>query len=427
MGAARRRRRGTADYYMVREERSGAKQRCDTNECVFRKLKTGGNYSFRVQAFNRWAPATGATLSRTATADTQPAGSRTSGWPAATTVRSPSPGTSRPPTPPGSSTTRSRGRVEAPSSSTGSTTSFPVTGLDNNQQYVFTIKAAERGRLLAAPRRPGRCSPLGTPPAPAAPAVTDLESGASRPASGSPGRRCCPRAPARRSTPVSYTNGVTSGTVPGCQRLASLTCTHAGVPYDGLTYTYTVVAANQPGDQPGKRSQPSPALPSRRSVVPADWGAFTVVATGSSRRPGPLHGAGLPRHDQQGGDPGGRDVNRTFEQQTGTRPLVHVPSNEQPYPVQLRVCNEEAPRAAPERRAERPDLRTPRRQLPTSVRASTARRDLDDHRRPATATRRRQVRINGGAREHQVRRPRRRRLQQPSPPRRLDQDVTRST
>ena len=40
-------------YYMVREEKTGAKQRCDTNECVFRKLKTGGNYSFRVQAFNR--------------------------------------------------------------------------------------------------------------------------------------------------------------------------------------------------------------------------------------------------------------------------------------------------------------------------------------------------------------------------------------
>ena len=59
-------------YYMVREEKTGAKQRCDTNECVFRKLKTGGNYSFRVQAINRVGASDWSNVSRSARADTQP-------------------------------------------------------------------------------------------------------------------------------------------------------------------------------------------------------------------------------------------------------------------------------------------------------------------------------------------------------------------
>ena len=87
-----------------------------------------------------------------------------------------------------------------------------------------------------------------------------------------------PEGPGPTVYTVSYTNGVTSGTVPGCQRLASLTCTHAGVPYDGLTYTYTVVAANQPGDQPGKRSDPSAGTSIEAVGRPAAWGAFQVYA-----------------------------------------------------------------------------------------------------------------------------------------------------
>ena len=66
-------------YYMVREERSGTGQRCDTNECVFRKLKNGGNYRFRVQAVNRVGGSEWSGLSRTARADTRPVGCRTSG------------------------------------------------------------------------------------------------------------------------------------------------------------------------------------------------------------------------------------------------------------------------------------------------------------------------------------------------------------
>ena len=138
-------------YYMVREERSGTKQRCDTNECVFRKLKTGGNYSFRVQAFNRVGGSEWSNLSRTARADTQPGrvqnirmagrddGQITVAW------DKPSTNTSRildyTITWPGG----------GPVVVDGRTTSFPVTGLDNNTAVRLHDQGPERGRLLASP------------------------------------------------------------------------------------------------------------------------------------------------------------------------------------------------------------------------------------------------------------------------------------
>ena len=115
----------------------------------------------------------------------------------------------------------------------GGTTSFPRHGLDNNQQYVFTIKA-QNAVGYSLPRTSGPMQPLGTPPAPAAPAVTDLESGANQTNIRIAWQAVLPEGPGPTVYTVSYTNGVTSGAVPGCQRLASLTCTHAGVPYDGL-------------------------------------------------------------------------------------------------------------------------------------------------------------------------------------------------
>ena len=271
-------------YYVVREERSGTKQRCDTNECVFRKLKTGGNYSFRVQAFNRVGGSDWSNLSRIGQ------GRHAAG-----------PGPEHP-------DGRSRQRPDHRRLGQAVHQHLPDPGLHDHvargrprrrrrqhhvlprhgtgQQPAVRLhdQGPERGRLLASPglradaaarHAAGAGGPGGDRPR-----VRRQR----RPASGSRGRRCCPRAPGRRSTPSATTNGVSSGTVSGCQRLASLTCTHAGVPYDGLTYTYTVVAANQPGDQPGKRSQPSPGTPIEAVGRPAHWGAFQVVATG--RQPG---------------------------------------------------------------------------------------------------------------------------------------------
>lgn len=332
-------------YYVVREERSGTKQRCDTNECVFRKLKTGGNYSFRVQAVNRVGGSDWSNLSRTARADTQPGrvqnirmagrdnGQITIAW------DKPSTNTSR-------ILDYTISWPGGPSGATvpGNTTSYTATGLDNNQQHVFTIKAQNAvGYSLARASVP--MQPLGTPPAPAAPAVTDLESGATQTNIRIAWQAVLPEGPGPAVYTVSYTNGVSSGTVPGCQRLASLTCTHAGVPYDGLTYTYRVVAANSPEGEPGKRSVPSAGTSIEAVGRPAQWGPFELIGTGASQEAQVRYT--VP--DSRGSTSKveilvAGSVVKTFGQQTGTNVTrFQTPGNEQPYQVQLRVCNEKAP------------------------------------------------------------------------------------
>ena len=308
MGAARRRRRGAADLLRgargevrhqaaVRHQRVRLPQAQDGRQLQLPRagVQPGGRQRLEQPVPHRRGP----TRSRV--------GSRTSGWPVATTARSPSPGTSRPPTPPGSWTTRSRGPVEAPSSWTAAPRPSPSRAWTTTTQYVFTIKA-QNAVGYSLPRTSGPMQPLGTPPAPAAPAVTDLESGANQTNIRIAWQAVLPEGPGPTVYTVSYTNGVTSGAVPGCQRLASLTCTHAGVPYDGLTYTYTVVAANQPGDQPGKRSQPSPGTSIEAVGRPAHWGRLPRRRhrDASQEVAAPVHGPGLARLDEQGRDPGGR-------------------------------------------------------------------------------------------------------------------------
>ncbi|HEX5917617.1 MAG TPA: fibronectin type III domain-containing protein [Nocardioides sp.] len=331
-------------YYVVREEKSGDKQRCDTNECVFRNLTSGRNYSFRVQAFNRVGGSDWSNLSQSAQADTQPGrvqdirmvgrdnGQIAIAW-------------DKPPT----KTSRILDyTITWPGGPTatvpGGTTTFTATGLDNNQRYVFTVKA-QNAVGYSLPRTSSEMQPLGTPTAPAAPEVTDLEAGADQTDIRIAWQAVLPEGPGPTVYTVAYSNGRTSGSVPGCQRLASLTCTHADVPYDGLTYTYTVVAANQPGDQPGKRSAPSVATAIEAVGRPAQWAPFSAVATGASQEiqlqytvPDSRGSVSKVEILVAGG------VNKTFEQQTGTTTQrIQVPSNEAPYPVQLRVCNEDAP------------------------------------------------------------------------------------
>ena len=149
-----------SSYYMVREEKSGAKQRCDTNECVFRKLKTGGNYSFRVQAFNRVGGSDWSNLSRSA--QRRHAARPGAGHPDDRPRRRPDHhrlGQAIRPTPRGSSTTPSPGRAAAPSSSPAAPRPSPSRAWTTTRQYIFTIKAQNAGRLLAAPDVRGDAAP----------------------------------------------------------------------------------------------------------------------------------------------------------------------------------------------------------------------------------------------------------------------------
>ncbi|MDR7251760.1 hypothetical protein J2X46_000732 [Nocardioides sp. BE266] len=325
-------------YYWVREERSGDKQRCDTNECVFRKLKTGGRYSFRAAAVNRVGMSDWSELSRSAQADTAPGrvqnirmvdrgdGTITVAW-------------DKPSTQTSKILDYTITWVGGKDVVTGDQTSYMATGLNNNEKYVFTIKAHNKVDY-SLPRPGPEMQPLGTPPAPPAPTVTDLESGANETSLRIGWQDVLPEGPGPTVYTVTYSNGRTTGAVPGCQKIASLTCVHAGVPYDGLTYTYRVTAANIQN-----RSQPSDGASIEAVGRPAQWGAFTATPTGTSQEAQITYTVPDARGAEShvtilvNGMPA-----RDLPQQTGTNSeRVNVPSNEQPYQVQLRVCNENAP------------------------------------------------------------------------------------
>jgi hypothetical protein len=330
-------------HYVVKEERSGDTQRCDTNECVFRKLKNGGRYSFRVQAVNRVGAGDFSALSRSAQADTEPGrvqnirmleqgdGTITVAW------DKPSTNTSRILD---YTITWVGGQATVP----GNQLSYMASGLNNNEKYVFTIKAQNRVDY-SAPRSSPEFQPLGTPPAPAAPTVTDLESGSNQTDLRVAWQAVLPEGQGPTVYTVSYTSGTASGAVPGCQKIASLTCTHAGLPYDGQTYTYTVTAANQPMGRPGNRSAPSAGTSIQAVGRPAPWGAFQVVATGNNQEAEVRYTVPDSRGTTSKVDVlVAGAVNKSFNQQTGSAATrISTPNNEQPYVVQLRVCNEDAP------------------------------------------------------------------------------------
>ncbi len=325
-------------HYVVREERKGVTQRCDTNECVFRKLESG-NYKFRVRAVNRVGESEWSGLSQSAQADTAPGrvqnvrmidrgdGTITVAW------DKPSTNTSKILD---YTITWVGGQAVVP----GDVTRYPAVGLDNNEKYVFTIKAQNRVDY-SLPRSSPEMQPLGTPPPPAAPTVTDLEAGANQTDLRVAWQAVLPEGPGPTVYTVTYTNGSTSGAVPGCQKLASLTCTHTNVPYDGLTYTYRVVAANAPGN----RSQASGGTSIEAVGRPAAWGAFSAAATGNSQEAQLQYTVPDSRGTTSKVEilVAGLVV-KSFSQQTGSATTrIQVPGNDQPYPVQLRVCNERAP------------------------------------------------------------------------------------
>jgi hypothetical protein len=175
--------------------------------------------------------------------------------------------------------------------------------------------------------------------------VTDLESGANQTSVRIAWQGVQPEGPGPTVYTVTYANGSSSGPVPGCQRTASLTCTHTGVAYDGLVYTYRVIAANQPTNEAGNRSQPSEGTSIEAVGRPAGWGAFQANATGNSQEVELQYTVPDSRGETSRVEIlVGGVVAKSFAHQTGTHTTrIQVPSNEQPYPVQLRVCNEDAP------------------------------------------------------------------------------------
>ena len=269
-------------YYRVKEEKSGDQQKCDTNECVFRKLKTGGNYSFRAQAVNRVGESEWSDLSRSAQADTAPGrvqnirlkdrgdGTITVAWDK-----------------PATNTSKildytitwvgSSGQDVVP----GDRTEFTATGLNNNEKYIFTIKARQPGRILAPTVLPGD-------------AAARHAAGTGRTGRDRPGGRTQPDQPAHlvaggaAEGPGPRLHGHlhqrhATGAVPGCQKPWRSPAPTPGCPTTASP-TPTACGANQPLGEAGNRSVPSEgtsieAVGARRPGAPS-----RSYATGNARK-----------------------------------------------------------------------------------------------------------------------------------------------
>ena len=377
-------------YYVVKEERKGARQRCDTNECVFRKLENGGNYNFRVRRVNRVGAER---VQRPVAARRRPTPSpgRVAEHPdgrARATARSRSPGTSRHDDVADPRLHDHLGRRPGRRCPATSTTLHRDRARQQREVRLLR-QGAEQGRLLRAPvlaRAPAARHAAARRPRPPwptsrrAPNQTDMRIA---------WQAVLPEGPGPTVYTVTYTNGVTAGGVPGCQRIASLTCTHAGVPYDGLTYTYTR-RGRQPAGRAGNRRCPARARRSRPSAGPPRGARSRWSPPAPARRPRsptrcPTPAArparstswspGLVNKSLQPADRRERDPHLDAEQRAAVR---------RPAPGLQR---EGAGRLHAQRRAERADLRPARRELDESGRrSSTAGRSPGRSPAPATAT-----------------------------------------
>jgi hypothetical protein len=327
-------------YYVVKEQKNGAEQRCATNLCVFRDLQGGRDYNFRVKAVNRVGGSEWSDLSRSAQADTAPGRVRNIRM----KDRGDSTITIQWDKPANSSKIKTyyvlwsgvQQAVQVP----GNVTQYTANGLDNNARYVFEVRA-ENDVDLSLPRQSPELQSLGTPLPPPMPTVADLESGPNQTSIRIDWQGVLPEGPGPTSYTVSYSNGVTSGAVPGCQKVVALTCVQNNVPYDGLTYTYRVVAFNEPGN----RSQPSDGASIQAVGRPAQWGNFQLIATGANQEAQVSYTVPDSRGSTSRVDilVNGTSA-RGFNNQTGSYTTrFSVPSNDTTYTVQMQVCNEDAP------------------------------------------------------------------------------------
>ena len=324
--------------YLVKESRSGDTRVCRTNECDFPGLEERKSYSFRVAAINKVGQGPFSDQSQTAYADTKPGRvsnirmvSRgdhtiTLGW-----------------SKPQSTTAIENYRITVLGQSfeiPGTATTYPIPGLDNNQKYVFSI-AAENSVDYGPPRESPPFQSIGTPAPPVGLAVVDRQSGADQTSVTATWTSTLAEGPAPTLYTLAYSlEGGPLTTVPGCSRIQSVTCTHAGVPYTGDTYSYVVRAHNIENSSPFSSAVAFDAI-----GKPAAWAPITVTPTGVDNQARVTGTAPQSRGSVsraailvdggvawEAAVPAGAIINE----------LVNTPSNSTAYPVQMRLCNEKA-------------------------------------------------------------------------------------
>lgn len=322
--------------YVLRDEKTKDERKCRTTTCDFTGLKQRRNYNFRVAAVNKVGRGPWSDLSKTAYADTPPGrvsniqmisrgdDTITIGW-----------------TKPQSTTTIKQYRVSWLGQSVllpGTETSLPVSGLDNNQKYIFSIEA--ENSVNWSPRRDSiPFQPIGTPASPVGLTVVDRQSGVQNTDVTATWTATLPEGPA--PTLYSLVYSADSGPitpVPGCSRIQATSCTHSNLAYDGVNYTYFVQAHNIQHTSPNGTPVTFEAV-----GKPANWGPITATPTGVD---GEVRVTGTAPESRGDVSRAAILVNGGVAWENAVAPgaiineLVRTGGNDTAYPVVLRMCNE---------------------------------------------------------------------------------------
>ncbi|WP_246210628.1 fibronectin type III domain-containing protein [Nocardioides piscis] len=325
--------------YVAKEVRSGRSISCRTTVCDFPGLQDATKYAFRVAAVNKVGTSAFSDQSKTAYADTPPGRVRsismlsrgdhtiTVGWKK-----------------PDSTTEIEEYLLTWLGNSVsldGSTTSFVVPNLDNNRKYFFSVEARNSVGWSAV-RQSEPFQSIGTPLAPTGLQVVDLQAGEQVTDVRATWSPTLPEGEAPTLYTVSYSvAGKAPAAVPGCSRIQSTACTHGGRTYDGSIYSYSVRAHNALNSSPA-----SSAVNFEAVGKPRSWGAWQAFPTGSDNQARVT--ATAP--DSRGKTSraailvGGQVVwEADVSEGVAINEVVSTPSNAMEYPVQLRMCNENAP------------------------------------------------------------------------------------
>lgn len=322
--------------YVLRDEKTKDVRKCRTTTCDFNGLDERRNYNFRVAAVNKIGQGEWSDLSKTAYADTPPGKvsnirmiSRgdhtiTIGW-----------------SKPESATSIKQYKVSWMGQSVllpGTQLTYPVSGLDNNQKYVFSVEA--QNSVNWSPRRDSiPLQPLGTPAAPVGLAVVDRQSGVQNTDVAATWTATLAEGPAPTLYTLLYSADAGPVTpVPGCSRIQATTCTHAGVTYDGVNYSYYVQAHNIQ-----HTSANSTPVTFEAVGKPANWGAITVTPTGVDGQARVTGTAPESRGDVARAAilvGGGVAWENNVAPGQIINELVNTGGNATAYPVQMRMCNE---------------------------------------------------------------------------------------
>ncbi len=259
------------DYYDVTW--SGGTQRCAASPCTITDLTNGTAYSFTVVAHNGVGDSPPSRASAPITPNAVP------GEPGNPRTRHPADGSIEVAwdVPPVDGTPVTKYLVSWPGGSTEtSATSVVATGLDNNAETTFTIKAFNDAGWGPGATTTGQSA--GRPPRPDTPKLTSTEiHGGEQQAVEVSWAAVPPNGPGPTTYTVRRSGG--GGTLVICDGIQDTSCTAPTVITDGTSYSYTVTASNPFYDS--LQSDPATLV---AAGTPGDFTALDATATGVSKQ-----------------------------------------------------------------------------------------------------------------------------------------------